>query len=74
MPMTIKTYIEANLAAGRFPSIGIDGVEGLYWLCDRDWKPFKGGKHYTSKDAALNDRSKTLDRVSKQFWAKQAKE
>lgn len=60
-------YAKAELAAGRMPEMLIDGAAGLFWLCDREWKPLKG-KHYASRDAAMTDRSKILTRAGKAHW------
>ena len=62
--MTPAQYAKTELAAGRFPEVLIDGAAGSFWFCDRQWLPLKG-KHYASKDAAMTDRSKILDRAGK---------
>ena len=64
--MTPAQYAKAELAAERMPNITIDGAAGSFWLGDKNWLPLKG-KHYGSRDAAMADRSKILDRASKSF-------
>jgi hypothetical protein len=60
-------YAKKELVAGRYPEILIDGAAGSFWLCTRDWSPLKG-VHYPSRDAAILDRSKVIDRASKSHW------
>ena len=62
--MTPFQYAKAELIAGRFPTMSIDGAAGTFWLCDDKWTALKG-KHYGSKDEAMRDRSKILDRAAR---------
>jgi len=64
MPTTTQTvaqFIGQERAAGRFPSMPIDGAAGRYWLCDSDWRPLSG-RHYATRQAAELARSAALDR------------
>lgn len=57
-------YAKNEILAGKFPQIGIFHVAGSYYLTDADDK-LLSGKTYDSKEAAITDRSKILDRARK---------
>ena len=61
--MTPAKYARAEIAAGRFPNMPVLHVAGSFYLCDGDWNILKGGKTYTSQDAATKDRSKIIERA-----------
>lgn len=63
--MTPLQYAKSEILAGRFPSMPIEYVAGSFYLCDRDWNILKGSKSYPSRDHAMHDRSKILDRAQK---------
>jgi hypothetical protein len=58
-------YAKQQIEAGKFPSMPVYEVAGSFYLCDTDWNILSGGKAYASKDAAINDRSKIIERATR---------
>lgn len=60
-------YVASEIEAGRIPSMPIIALAGAFYLCDGDWNILRGGKTYVTKDAAMTDRSRILDRANKKI-------
>lgn len=61
--MTIAAYIKSERLAGRFPSMPIDSLAGVFWLCDSDWKLIDDDKNwFTTREKAEAYRTKMLDK------------
>jgi hypothetical protein len=63
--MTPTQYAKQQFTAGRMVNMPVYDVAGSFYLCDADWNILPGSKTYATKDAAVMDRSRILDRARK---------
>ena len=58
-------YAKQQIAAGHLVNMPVYDVAGSFYLCDADWNILPGSKTYATRDAAVSDRSRILERAAK---------
>lgn len=64
MSLTPIQFAKRELSAGRFPAMHVLPLAGAFYLTDTDWHMLDG-RTYKTKDHAMTDRSRILDRASR---------